>query len=225
MWLDMYQHLGQKWQQKKWWSLGILAVLTLGFIIGWGVKPMAVKQSSTGSQRIMATATSRSINSPSKVKQRSAQAALIVDVKGAVKQPGVYTCPPASRLQKALQQAGGATDQADLSKLNLAQPLKDGLLVYVPMKGEQVVTSANPATYQSTSDRLPLREGDNGKINLNTADEHMLQKIAGIGQKRAEEIVTYRQEHGPFTDIMQLKEISGIGEKTVAKLVDKVVVE
>ena len=132
---------------------------------------------------------------------------LIVDVEGAVNKPGVYRLLTTARVYDAIQHAGGLTEQADTSAINQAQKLHDQGQVFVPDKNNSS-TAAN--TDNSTTDTKT--------INLNTADVTELQNLPGVGPKKAELIIQYRQEKGSFSKIEDLTEVQGIGEKTFAKI-------
>ena len=139
---------------------------------------------------------------------------ITVDIKGAVKRPGVYQLASHSRLHQAIEKAGGLSDDADSRSINLAQKLKDEDLIYVARQGEE---GADSALSQASSSSLPS-QGQEQKVNLNTATEAELQTIPGIGQKRAQDIIAYREEKGKFNSLEELKEVSGIGAKTLEKL-------
>lgn len=143
---------------------------------------------------------------------------IIVDVKGAVKHPGVYNVTDKARVQTAITQAGGVLDNADMNQVNLAQKLTDGQVIYIPLKGEQsapISSNNNASSIAKTSDVM---------VNLNTASLTELQTLDGIGAKKAEQIIAYREERGGFKSIEEIKEVSGIGEKRFEKLKDKVTI-
>lgn len=217
MWLDYWKHICRRWQFKQVRWLGLVVLLGLVLIVVYGLRAgkEAVRQPSAEVKPVNTIQSSAS--KTIKRKKATRPAGLVVDIKGAVKRPGVYTCPANCRLQTALEQAGGPTEQAELKNLNLAQPLQDGLLIYVPRQGEELPAQAfHPS---STDQSTPSSD----KVNVNTADEQALQAIPGIGQKRAHDIIAYRQAHGPFKEVADLKAITGIGEKMVARLADEVV--
>lgn len=141
-----------------------------------------------------------------------------VDVKGAVQQPGVYQTTPGMRLIDAVDLAGGFLISADQSQVNLALKLEDQMVVYIPHTGEEIKEVAQGMTQEST-----VTEEETDKININTADTIQLQTLNGIGEKKAELIIQYREENGSFQTIEELKNVSGIGEKTFDALKDFVV--
>ena len=152
-------------------------------------------------------------------KEESAEQDLItVDVKGAVKSPGIYDLPVGSRVHDAVQKAGGLTDEADSKSLNLAQKISDEALVYVPTKGEEA------ASQQATSGTTPSTSKEK-KVNLNKASLEELKQVKGLGGKRAQDIIDHREANGKFKSVDELKKVSGIGAKTIEKLKDYVTVD
>lgn len=143
---------------------------------------------------------------------------ITVDVKGAVKSPGIYDLPVGSRVHDAVQKAGGLTDEADSKSLNLAQKISDEALVYVPTKGEEVASqqAASGTTASTSKDK---------KVNLNKASLEELKQVKGLGGKRAQDIIDHREANGKFKSVDELKKVSGIGAKTIEKLKDYVTVD
>lgn len=139
----------------------------------------------------------------------NASGEVVVHVAGAVSSPGVYTLPADSRVDDAVR-AAGATADADLSQLNLAQKLADGQKITVPVAGAAPADGSSAAT---------TADSDNGGlININTATQEELETLPSIGEVRAQAIITYREEHGGFRTIDELKEVSGIGDKIFADI-------
>ena len=152
-------------------------------------------------------------------KEESTEQDLItVDVKGAVKSPGIYDLPVGSRVHDAVQKAGGLTEQADGKSLNLAQKVSDEDLVYVPSKGEEA------ASQQTASGTTPSSSKEK-KVNLNRASLEELKQVKGLGGKRAQDIIDHREANGKFKSVDELKKVSGIGAKTIEKLKDYVTVD
>lgn len=143
---------------------------------------------------------------------------IYVDIKGAVHAPGMYKIKPESRLIEAVETAGGFTAEADQNQLNFALKLEDQQVVYVPKKGETAEETAPAADGQAQQAEDP------DKININTATETELQELSGIGEKKARDIIAYREANGSFKDISELTNISGIGEKTVEKIRDYITI-
>ncbi|MDT2835835.1 helix-hairpin-helix domain-containing protein [Enterococcus durans] len=139
-----------------------------------------------------------------------------VDVKGAVNRPGIYSFSLGERVHDVIEKAGGVTDTADGNQINLAAKLTDQQLIYVPVIGEEIPEAAKGK--QSHPVEKTEKNGQEEKINLNTADLAQLQQIPGIGNVKAQEIIRYREEKGSFQKIEELQEITGIGAKTVEQL-------
>ena len=141
---------------------------------------------------------------------------ITVDVKGAVKSPGIYDLPVGSRINDAVQKAGGLTDSADSKSINLAQRISDEALVYVPTKEE-----ATSQEVQSNASSIK----ENKKVNLNKASLEELKQVKGLGAKRAQDIIDHRESNGKFKSVDELKKVSGIGAKTIEKLKEYVTVD
>ncbi|HEL2700769.1 TPA: helix-hairpin-helix domain-containing protein [Streptococcus suis] len=146
---------------------------------------------------------------------------LVVDVKGAVEKPGLYTLEVGSRVNDAVEAAGGLTSQADPKSINLAQKLSDEAVVYVASKDENISVVAST----TTSSAMSQEEKNTSLVNLNTATEADLQTISGIGAKRATDIIAYREANGGFKSVDDLNNVSGIGDKTMESIRPYVTVE
>jgi competence protein ComEA len=136
---------------------------------------------------------------------------VVVDVTGAVGRPGVYRLPAGSRVDDAVQRAGGATGKAELDSVNLAARLADGQQVVVP---ERVPSGAAGAAGAAP----PAAGAEEAPISLGTATVEQLDTIDGIGPVTAEDIVKFREEHGGLSSVDQLDQISGIGPATMEAL-------
>jgi len=143
---------------------------------------------------------------------------IMVDVKGQVVRPGVYQSNTGERVIDVIGRAGGLTGQADQSQVNFAEHVEDEMVIYIPMKGEEG-SSLPPQTGLggTVSNGAGQKQG---KINLNKADEAELQNLPGVGPAKAAAIIEFRETSGPFKTIEDLKNISGIGDKTFDKLKD-----
>lgn len=147
-----------------------------------------------------------------------------VDIKGAIKVPQVVPVIPGMRVHDVVEMAGGVTGEADQSQVNLAQLVTDQMVIYVPKVGEEVSpsTEALIADSKVTESAVSESSGDvtsgGDLVNINTADTTMLQTLSGIGEKRAADIINYRETNGLFETVDDLDQVSGIGEKTMEKL-------
>lgn len=138
---------------------------------------------------------------------------IVVEVVGKVRNPGVFTLAPGARVHDVLLEAGGVKSGVDTSDTNLARILVDGeqIRIGLPVPGAsgplpQPTPSGDPAT--------------SGLVNINTADATTMQEIPGIGPVLAQRIVTYREQNGAFSTKEQLMEVSGIGETTLAEMLE-----
>lgn len=132
---------------------------------------------------------------------------ILVDIKGEIKNPGVYELSQGARMQELILMAGGFTSEAEERQLNLAERLVDQQMVYVPNTEEvELVTE------------LLGNETKESLININTADISELQQLSGIGPAKAQAIIDYRDENGKFSSVDELTQVSGFGEKTLDKL-------
>jgi competence protein ComEA len=130
---------------------------------------------------------------------------IAVHVKGAVAEPGLYWLAPDSRVDDAVQAAGGALPEADLDNVNLAAFVSDGSQLYVPFAGES-------------------EDAVSGPLNINTATEAQLEALDGIGETKARAIVEYRESHGDFASVEQLTRVDGIGDATLDKIREQICV-
>lgn len=146
-------------------------------------------------------------------------AVIMVDVKGAVRHPGVYKVEEGDRLIDAITAAGGYLPDADSRLLNHAMKLTDELLVYVPLVGEEPLEGGMSLVVQQNP------QNNDSSININTADEILLMTINGIGPAKASAIINYREEHGPFISTESIMDVSGIGQKTFEKLEHQITVD
>lgn len=143
---------------------------------------------------------------------------IIVDIKGAIYKPGVYEIEADARTHQLIEKAGGLISDADEIAINLAAPLQDGMVLYIPKKGE---TKENP--FLSKDEGLDNKEAE--KVNINTATIEELQTLNGIGPAKAEAIIAYREENGLFQSPEDLLEVTGIGDKSFEKLKEEILVK
>ncbi|WP_225744258.1 helix-hairpin-helix domain-containing protein [Marinilactibacillus sp. Marseille-P9653] len=141
---------------------------------------------------------------------------LIIELKGQVVYPGVYTLKEGARLGEAIIEAGGVTETADDRTINRALVLVDQMMVYIPAIGEEAFTNIDTGVNDETQ---------KNKININNADQGELTQLNGIGDSRAQSIVHYREENGRFKTIEEIKNISGIGEKIFDSIKEDIVVD
>lgn len=149
---------------------------------------------------------------------------ILVDVAGAVANPSVVELPDGSRVFEAIEKAGGLTGEADTRIINQAEVLIDGQKLYIPTKQEmdQLQTSGDAAASFHYYD--PAGISQSRLVNINTADSAALQQLTGVGPATAEKIIDYRNRNGKFKTIEEIKNVSGIGDKTFEKFKDKITV-
>ena len=142
---------------------------------------------------------------------------IIVDVKGAVALPGVYEMDEGERIIDAIDIAGGMLEGANTNQINFAAILSDEMVVYVPLIGEEEITNelVNFSTGSSTE----------GKVRINHATVTELEQLNGIGPSKAEAIISYREQNGPYKTEEDLLNVSGIGEKSFEKIRDEITVK
>ncbi len=220
---------------RGWWAAGALVVVTCGVLLWQGVHragdvPMATEM------RLL-TPSSPPLQPPSAVDAGSREEAsvappaqdpslvseeIVVHVAGAVKNPGVVRVPRGSRVDDAVRAAGGFSAQADPDSINLAQPLEDGVQIYVPRKGDQVQVERRIGAVSSAPVSARSEKGSSGtpsgKLNINTASAEQLESLPGVGPVTARAIIEYRQQNGGFRSVDELIEVRGIGPKRLEQI-------
>lgn len=211
--------------QAKMIGLGglVLALMALAFAAGYRVRP-----DSEASGLVIADERDASRAGTLPDGNTQEQEKIVVHVTGAVKKPGLYELPPGSRLQAALDAAGGFSENADVLAVNPALKLADADQIIVPEKSEAATVPVSQGLRQQTSASQPpakrgsgggkLRSPGDGSVNVNTASAEELQRLPGVGPAIARRIVEYRSQIGRFTSVEQLLEVSGIGEKKLAAM-------
>ena len=162
---------------------------------------------------------------------------IYVDVCGAVANPGVFQLAAGSRVFQAIEAAGGYLPEAALTCVNRAGVLTDGQQIYILTQEEMERQGLDPAEMAGASDGqmngsagtgqntgIAAQAQQDNRININTADETQLTTLTGIGATRAQAIIAYRQENGPFAAIEEIMNVQGIKEGTFAKIKDEIVV-
>lgn len=143
---------------------------------------------------------------------------IYVQVSGAVAHPGVYQLPEGSRIFEAIELAGGVTAEADITSVNQAQFLSDGQMIYMYAVGEE---GAEGAATEAAGEKTAEAESDD-RVNINTATTEQLMTLPGIGQSKAESIISFREEHGAFCSVEEIMNIEGIKEGVFSKIKDRI---
>lgn len=141
---------------------------------------------------------------------------ILVDVIGAVKNPGLKKLEPGSRVTDAIKAAGGTESDADLESINLAARVADGDQVFVQHRGEALQKSSKKRP--KTSKSKGGGKHPNGLVNLNSASADQLEQLPGVGASTAQKIIAYRTQHGPFQTIDDLRSIKGFGSKRIDRI-------
>ncbi|WP_300616101.1 helix-hairpin-helix domain-containing protein [uncultured Lactobacillus sp.] len=233
-------------EQKKYVIGIVLAIVFLGMY--WNSKDEKedfINDANTTTQlnsktprEAMASSVSSNTNNAQTSTNNAQTSEVTCDISGAVKRQGVYRLKNGAPLEDLIEKAGGLTKDAQLQAINRSQLLKDQDKIYIPGKGDkaeadQTANSAaasapasSPSASSSSSSVSSSTSGASSGdlINLNTATASDLQKLNGIGEKKAEQIIAYRQEKGSFKSIDELKEVSGIGDKTFAAIKDQLTI-
>ena len=148
---------------------------------------------------------------------------IFVDIGGEVNHPMVAELDDGSRIEDAIEVAGGLTAEADVASINRAAFISDGDKIYIPSKEE--MAGSTGVGLQSSADTgygaMPAGVST-GKVNINLADSEQLQTLTGVGPVTADKIIEYRESNGRFTNIEDIKNVSGIGDKTYEKLKDSI---
>ena len=211
------------------YAASLALVWTLGY--GWGRSSSASSSMQTAGVSTQGSVEVIDLNQPPKPEaaptestaptEPTPSAEVVVHVSGAVKRAGVYRLAPDSRVADAIEQAGGATEHADLDALNLAEPLQDGQKIHVPRKGEvspPTVASVAPSRTPRSAPQAAATATTQFPINLNTATADQLEAIPGIGPVLAQRIIEYRQTRGRFQSVDELLEVRGIGAKRLENM-------
>ena len=218
------------------YAASLALVWTLGY--GWGRSSSASNLMHTAGVSTQGSVEVIDLSQPPKFEpaptepttptEPAPSAEVVVHVSGAVKKSGVYRLAPESRVADAIEQAGGATEHADLDALNLAEPIQDGQKIHVPRKDEvsaPAVASVAPLRSPRSAPQAAAAATTQFPINLNTATAEQLEAIPGIGPVLAQRIIEYRQTHGRFQSVDELLEVRGIGPKRLENMRPYVVVK
>lgn len=217
------------WRKIKTWQLvvGVCGIVLLGI----AVFLLVTQQEKEDKELLIETLSTTEVTVDTKKEQEQANnesksTKIYVDISGAVKQPGVYQLPEGSRLFDLLKQAGGLTEDAAIQTVNQAMIIQDQqkIIILTQNQAQSIDTENinNNGYLEEKSDEKSSKEA--GKININQADLTQLQQLSGIGEKKAQAIIDYRNENGSFKTIEDLAKVTGIGEKTVEKLRDSITI-
>ncbi|MCJ0537026.1 ComEA family DNA-binding protein [Enterococcus cecorum] len=216
------------WRKIKTWQLvvGVCGIVLLGI----AVFLLVTQQEKEDKELLIETSSTTEVTTDTKMEQeqandKSKSSKIYVDISGAVKQPGVYQLSEGARLFDLLKQAGGLTEDAAIQTVNQAMIIQDQqkIIILTQDQAESLNTeSINNGNLEEKSDGKSPKDAE--KLNINQADLTQLQQLSGIGEKKAQAIIDYRNENGSFKTIEDLAKVTGIGEKTVEKLRDSITI-
>ena len=209
-WRDRVEELIGK-RREMWVVAAVVAVAVIGSLLVWmrgapasvappATAPAAPAPAGPGPAADAAPA-------PGGDTQAAGSTPIYVHVAGAVRKPGLYELPTGTRVAGAIDAAGGPTRRADLDQVNLAEVLVDGIKLEVPERGEAVAAPMPAGTAAAP-----------GLVDLNSADQAILETIPGVGPVTATAIIQHRTEIGSFTALEQLLDVTGIGPATLESL-------
>lgn len=202
----------EKWES---WSLSANAAVVGGILlilVGVGGLFSKKEESVEGTEVVVTTVLAE------KTEVSTTQETVIfVDIKGAVKNPGVYQMKVGDRVKDALEAAGGLTSEADSQKVNLAKRLEDQMVIVVPKVGEEAEEIPTGETRKEATKE--------GKVNINTATVEELKTLKGVGEKKAEAIIEYRKKNGSFQTKEDLMKVRGIGKKLFESFQERIVTQ
>ena len=202
----------EKWES---WSLAVKGAVIGGvllLLVGIGSfvskKEEAVEETEAVVTTVLAEKTEEST---------TLEAVIFVDIKGAVKKPGVYQMKVGDRVKDAIDAAGGLTEEADSQKVNLAKRLEDQMAIVVPKVGEEAEEIPAGETRKEATKE--------GKVNINTATVEELKTLKGVGEKKAEAIIEYRKKNRSFQTKEDLMKVRGIGKKLFESFQERIVTQ
>lgn len=203
---------------KKWIIIICISVLTIGCFCYYFMKEPATSELVKLEEKdSIELEQAFSLEEKESEESGDENSSILIDVKGAVQQPGVYEVAEDARVFEAIQEAGGISEKADELAVNLASPLQDGMVVYIPFKGE---TKENPFISPNV-----VEDTVQQRVNINFATSEELQTLSGIGPSKAEAIIAYREEQGPFSKVEDLLDVTGIGEKSLEKIREEITIK
>ena len=205
-----------EWKEKwKSWSLSAKAAVVGGILlilVGVGGLFSKKEESVEGTEVVVTTVLAE------KTEVSTTQETVIfVDIKGEVKNPGVYQMKAGDRVKDALEAAGGLTEEADSQKVNLAKRLEDQMVIVVSKVGEEAEEIPAGETRKEATKE--------GKVNINTATVEELKTLKGVGEKKAEAIIEYRKKNGSFQTKEDLMKVRGIGKKLFDSFQERIVTQ
>lgn len=147
---------------------------------------------------------------------------IVVEIKGEVKKPDVYTLDEESIVKDLIDMAGGITEEANLSNINRAKKLQNHELIYISNINEAHINGTIDSELNGITNSTVNQGSSNGKININYATLEQLKELNGIGEAKAKKIIEYREKNGGFKSLEDMKNVDGIGEKMFEKIKEQI---
>lgn len=223
-----------KYRYRKQIVIGILFLLLIGVGLTIYILQKDTKKEKTSSDILL----TKEETSKKKTKEQEEKKVekIMVDIKGEVVNPGIYTLEENARVIDVITMAGGTTENADTSVLNLSKKVKDEMVIivysyyevknfsYIKEVEQKVQTSCSQGINDIENDACieSKEESSTGLVSINTATKEELMTLPGIGEKKAEDIIKYREENGNFTAIEDIKNVSGIGDSLFDKIKESI---
>lgn len=205
---------------KKQKIIVVVLIIIMCIVIGYYIISKTEKYDYSDIEKI-----SNIIEEDQKVDDNIIENKIVIHITGEVEEEGVIELEKGARISDAIEEAGGTTEEADLSNVNLAYSLSDGQKVKIPNineKDEEIIVVEEKA-----GDNIII-EGNKSKeekININKAAQTEIETLPGIGPSTALKIITYRNEHGKFKNIEDIKNVSGIGDSKFENIKEYICVE
>ena len=208
----------------------IILVISILFIIV-GIVSLTIYYSNNEDEVIEETPVKKK-----SIKKESSEELISVDIKGEINNPGIYSLKESSRVIDVIDKAGGLTENADTTVINLSKKLKDEMVIIIYSK-EQVLKFKETKQLEEQVQNKCISPDENslhndaciedniqttGKININTASKQELMSLTGIGESKAKDIVSYREKNGPFQTIEDIKKVTGIGDTIFAQIKENI---
>ena len=200
--------------------LGVLAIIMSIFIGYYIIK----KTENYSYEELEIIEENTVIKNSEKINKEETTEEIIVHITGEVENEGIIKIKKDARIADVIDEAGGTTNEADLSKINLAYSVKDGQKIYIPNINDE----KNEEEYitEEAGDKVVVEEeGETSKININTAKQTELETLSGIGPSTALKIINYREENGKFKTIEDIKNVPGIGDAKFENIKESICVE
>ena len=214
-----------KLKKEKVWIL-LVAIMFIAYMIYYIYDKFFESEEYIINNEFLMYGTENELNSTNKGSEIKSQNKIVIHIIGEVENEGIVHIEEGARIIDAVDAAGGLTNLADISKVNLAYELKDGQMVKIPSieNNEESIDFVLSNSGEGTIVGDTSNDSGINKININKATIEELQTLPGIGKSTAEKIINYRKENGEFFEIDDIKNVSGIGESKFNSIKDRITV-